>query len=371
MKFFASFMQQNTVQSGLGNFDVSKSLTFATQLNGGFSSASMLIQMPASQASLLARQALGSFCTVYDSQGRYVYNGRVSRADGAADGVRITCSGIFEDGAKKTVPTALWLSPTTTNGEVITDCVALVDSWRGGISLFQLNVPVGAQDYNDETKVNTMIVDMLKVGYRVDDISPAYLVIYNDQTPEIIVERAPQFLDWYVLGADHGGKIGSSVSLQDIYNKIYVLYDDTAEDSVGPTMYPTAVNDYGSQFKYGVREGVLNVGEYGLSLGLDLQALAIQKYAQPTSGVPISVSGYIMSNAGNYVPNYMVRAGDMVGIVENDESAALHALGETTRGFVTGTNFSASNMTTKITLNNSDKRLDYLLARLGLSGGLG
>lgn len=371
MKFFAFFMQQNTVQSSIGNFDVSKTLAFSTQLNGGFATCSMIVPLPAAQGSMTARAVLGSFCTVYDEQGRYVYNGRVSAASSTGDGVRVNCVGIFEDGAKKTVPTALWLSPTTTNGDVITDCVDLVPSWRGGVNTARPNVPVGTQDYNDEVKVNAQIGEMLKVGYRTDSVKPMYFVIYNDQVPQIVVEQGKVWQDWYVpAGVD--GRIGSSVSIQDVYNKIYVLYDDTAEDSVGPTMYPTAANDYGSQWKYGVREGVLNVGEYGLALGIDLQELAIQKYAQPTSGVPISITGFVQSHAGNYVPSYMVRAGDLVGIIDNDESAALHALDETeVGGFVTGTNFSASNMTTKLTLSTSDKRLDYLLARLGLTGGLG
>ena len=368
MKFFVSFMQVNTIQSGLGNFDVSKTLTFNTQLNGGFAAANMVIPMPATQGAMLTRLVLGSIAVVYDNQGRYVYNGRVSQASSGDGGVRVSCSGIFEDGGKKTVPTALWLSPTTTNGDVIADCINLVPMWKGGVDVGYMNVPVGAQDYNDETKVNSMIENMLKVGYRTDSVKPAYFVIYNNQIAQIVVEQGSVWLDWMV---PLGGKVGSSVSIKDVYNKIYVLYDDTAEDSVGPTMYPTPVEDLGSQGKYGIREGVLNVGEYGLSLGQDLQALALQKYANPTSSIPVTVSGYVTNNGGSYGPSYMVRAGDLIGITDNDESAALHSLSETDiSGFVTATSFSAANMQSKYTLSNSDKRLDYLLARLGLSGGL-
>ena len=370
MKFFVSFLQDNNDRSFVGNYDVSKTLTFATQLNGGFAIASMIIPMPSTQGSMLTRAILGSIATVYDGLGRYVYNGRVSKAESGSSGVRVTCSGIFEDGGKKTVPTALWLSPTTTNGEVLSDCVALVDSWHGHAEYYlgAMNIPVGTQDYNDETKVNDMIGNMLKVGYQTWYLNAAYFVIYNDQIGQIIVERGIEYRDWLV---PLGSKIGSSVGIKDIYNKIYVLYDDTAEDSVGPTMYPTPAEDLGSQGKYGEREGVLNVGEYGLALGLDLRDLAIQKYANPVPSVPVTTRGFVANYGGSYEPSYMVRAGDFIGIIDNDESAALNNLrSESTTGFVTSTSFSASSMESKYVLSNSDNRLDYLLARLGLSGGL-
>lgn len=370
MKFFASFLQNNHDMSFVGNYDVSTTFRFNTQLNGGFAVAQMTIPMPTTQGSMLSRAVLGSIATVYDALGRYVYNGRVSKAESGAEGVKVSCVGVFEDGAKTTVPTALWLSPTTTNGEIVADCVALVPGWKGHSYYFlgAMNVPVGAQDYNDETKVNDMISSMLNVGYQTWYANAAFFVIYNNQVGEIVVEKGNSYRDWLIpLGA----KIGSSVGIKDIYNKVYILYDDTAEDSVGPTMYPTPAEDLGSQGKYGVREGVLNVGEYGLALGLDLQALAIQKYASPVAAVPVTTTGFVLNYGGSYEPSYMVRAGDLIGIIDNDESAALNNLRyDSTAGFVTSTSFTANNMQSKYVLSNSDNRLDYLLARLGLSGGL-
>lgn len=370
MKFFVSFLQNNLDMSFVGNYDVSTTFRFSTQLNGGFGAASMTVPMPATQGSMLTRAILGSIATVYDGLGRYVYNGRVSKAASGANGVKVSCIGVFEDGGKKTVPTALWLSPSTTNGQVITDCVDLVDIWHGHVEhrYKEMDVPVGPQDYNDETKVNDMIGEMLKVGYRTDVVEAAFFVIYNDQIPAIVVEIGNEYKDWLI---PLGSKIGSSVGIKDIYNKIYILYDDTAEDSVGPTMYPTPAEDLGSQGKYGVREGVLNVGEYGLTLGLELRDLAIKKYASPAASIPVTTEGFVLNYGGSYEPSYMVRSGDFIGIIDNDESAALESLRfYSTAGFVTSTSFSANNMQSKYTLSNSDNRLDYLLARLGLSGGL-
>lgn len=369
-KFFVDFRHSDSVESSVGSFDITKTFTFGTQLNGGFAQAGMEVNLPATLASSFIRRVLGSHATVYDNQGVYVYNGRVSSANASNVGVKIGCSGFWEDGKKITVPTALWLDPLTNNGQVISDLVDLVPSWVGGVNTGTMNVPVGPQDYNDEVKVSDMIDRMLKVGYRTDQIYASYLAVYNGRLVHAIKEHRGQFIDWLV-GTGGSTKVGSSVSLQDVYNKIFILYDDTAEDSVGPTMYPVAAQDLGSQGQYGVRQGVLNVGEFGLGIGLDLQGIAIKKYARPRSNVPLMVEGYVQRSDGSYEPAYKVRAGQWIAIINSDEEAALQTMPEASQeGFVTSTSYSSDSASLKITLSSGDRKLDYLLARLGLSGGL-
>lgn len=367
--FFADFINE-TETGSIGNFDVSKSFVFSTQLNGGFASAGMDINLPPFQASVFVRQVLGAHIDVFDYQGRTVYNGRVSGADASAVGAKIRCVGFWEDGTKITIPTALWLDPATTNGDVISDLIALVPSWNGGVDVGTMNVPVGAQDYNDEQKVTSMIDEMLKVGYRTDQIYASYIALYNKRGVHSIQENRPEHLNW-LISTSNDTKVGSSVDLKDVYNRIFILYDDTAEDSVGPTLYPIPLEDLASQYQYGIREGVLNVGAFGLGIGLDLQGIALQKYARPRSNVPITTTGNVQRQDGSFSPAYMIRAGQWVGLINNDVNASIHSLNTGSQeGFVSSTSFSAKSNTTKIMLGSGDKKLDYLLARLGLSGGL-
>lgn len=373
MKFFANFLQRNQSYSDIGSYDIGNTLTFGTQLNGGFSNAGMSINLPRVQGSAFARNALGSIVEVRDLQGRWVYDGRVSGARSEGGSVKITSTGLWEDGARISVPTALWLDPATTAGDVIQDCIDLVPEWNVGVNVFQMNIPVGAQDYNDEQKVNTMIQEMLKPGYTSSTIVAAYIAVYNKGTVEIIHEAKPYGGSDFTLASGSGGsRIAVALDISKVFNKIYALYDDTAEDSVGPTMYPIPAEDLASQWKYGVREGVLNVGEFGLGIGLDLRDMAIQRYAQPYSSGSATSDGFIRDNSGAYLPNYMLRAGDFVMVVNNDENAVGHDFNESVAtGFVTGTNYNASSGSNKVAISTGDKKLEYLLARLGLSGGLG
>ena len=374
MKFFANFLQRNQDYSDIGSFDIGNTLTFGTQLNGGFAGAAMSINMPRLQGSAFARNALGSIVEVRDLQGRWVYDGRVSGARSEGGVVKITATGLWEDGARISVPTALWLDPLTTAGDVIQDCIDLVPEWNVGINVSNMDVQVGAQDYNDEQKVNTMIQDMLKPGYTTSAVIAAYIAIYNKGVAEIVYEQKPYGGSDFTLsaGSGHGTRVAVALDINKVFNKIYALYDDPAEDSVGPTLHPTPAEDLASQWKYGIREGVLNVGEYGVGIGLDLRDLAIQKYAQPYSSGSATSEGWIRDNSGAYLPNYMLRSGDFVMIINNDENAVGHDFNENVaNGFVTGTNYTASNNSNKISISTGDKKLEYLLARLGLSGGLG
>jgi len=374
MKFFALFQQDQNMWGTLGgSHDISESLSFGTQLNGGFAEASMEVPLPENAAASFARAVLGSECVIYDKLGRYIYNGRVTGVSTVNKGVAVTARGFWEDGSKITVPTALWLGADTVNGTVIQEAASLVPSWGPILLAANCNVPVGPQDYDEESKVNDIILEMLKVGYRTDDIHPAYIALYNNRVGEIIIEQREVFPDFYVTADTSKGSVGFSASLDNVYNKIYVLYDDPATDSVGPTMYPTPAQDGASQAKYGLREGVLNTGEYGLGIGLDLLEVARLKYSWPVESRPVTITGYVRNNAGSYVPSYMIRSGDFIVVTNNDVSGATAASAEQNKvlGFVMSTQYNAGSNTMNLTLASGDRNLEYLLARLGLSGGLG
>jgi len=370
--FFATFREEGDAQWGaVGTFDVSSGLSFGTQLNGGYAGASMQVNLPQRQSSWFARTVLGSEVTIYDDLGRYVYNGRVSGVNTISDGVGVTASGFWGDGSKITVPTALWLDPATTNGLVIYEASALVPSWSPALGATYLNVPVGAQEYDDEVKVADLITEMLKVGYRTDSVVPVHIALYANQIPRMIVEDKPVYINYYVEADTDKGASGSTISIDDVYNEIYALYDDPATDSVGPTMYPSPVSDLASQSKYGKRQGIINTGEYGLGIAQDLLGLANIKYAWPTEQFPIEVSSYVRNSNGAYEPPYVIKAGDWLSITNLDEVSVLKSFDpERVDGFVTGTSYSSDSASIRITMGSGDKNLEYMLARLGLSGGL-
>jgi hypothetical protein len=69
----------------------------------------------------------------------------------------------------------------------------------------------------------------------------------------------------------------------------------------------------------------------------------------------------------------MIRSGDFIVVTNNDVSGATAASAEQNKvlGFVMSTQYNAGSNTMNLTLASGDRNLEYLLARLGLSGGLG
>jgi len=376
VRFYATMLQGSEEYSRLGSYDVTDKLKFSTQLHGGFGTATFEISVPRLRGSMLVHQFIGAECYVYDEYGRNVYEGRVIDADKSGDVVKLSVSGFYADGKHIKVPTLLWQDVGTTTGDVIRDCIALVPSWTNtnGIYVHYANVVVGPQDTDEEIKVNDMIERMLKLGYRTDNLAPAYFAIYQDKIPRLKIEQYSSYPNFFVYADSPSGNASSGLTMERLYNKVYVLVDDPAEDGVGPTLFPTPAEDAASQQRYGVREGVINAGEYGEDLGLDLRDLALEKYAYPQQSFGLQISGMVRTNGGSYVPNYVIKAGDTLVVSNMDEMAALSFRSgdptSTLSGFVITTQYDASKGTMKLDLSMGDRKMDYLLSRLGLEGGL-
>lgn len=380
MQFFAALWTGYEMASyGFqGNYDVTETLEFGTQLHGGFSSASFVLSSQRGSNTLNYRAYLGSHCIIYDLYGRSVYEGRISESGLTDEGISVISSGYYAEGSHIIVPTELWQSANTLVSDVVWDCVQIVPSWNHTRAhLVGAAFTLGSLDSEEESKVTDIIERVLKFGYSDDDLRTAYFAIYNDRIPRIFPERDnTRYPDWFVYtGAKQQGNLRQSITLENVYNRIFVLYDTAGDDSTGPTLYPNPADDVVSQNRYGTREGVLNVGEYGLNVGIALRDVAIRKYAYPEPVLSLEISGLVRSAGGMIDYPYMMRAGQTLVIVDLDELSVLSHIvsgqvGATAHGFILGTQFSSKNNTIRVDLGSADRRLDYLLSRLGIEGGL-
>jgi len=260
--------------------------------------------------------------------------------------------------------------------DVIKDCVNMIPEWRPlTVFISDATFSVGNQDFTDK-KVKDAIEAVMKFGYREDDLRPIYFAIWTQRRPYLIVEPVPDasYPDWFIsVNSIRGGRAGISMSVDTIFNKIYAVYDN---QNAGPSKTLPA-EDYISEQRYGVREGLVNNGSNpeGIVLAQDLRDMALERYKYPRQIFTAEVSGLIRHQAGFYDYPYSIRAGQRVLIYDLDtitahdgtmKGQAAHGLS----GFVLKTRYDASRNVTQIDFGSPDISFDTIMARLGLSGGL-
>jgi hypothetical protein len=363
----------------LGSFKA-VDLSFSTRLHGGFNTCSFSFSDAGDRLVWLYTVLPAAHLVVYDAYGWRCFEGRVWSVALGDGKISIDAVGYYIMGKYKLVPTALWTSPNTTVYQVVYDCVQLVSDWdHSQANLEVSNFKVGSLESEENEKVSDLIERVLKFGYREDDLRPVYFALWEHRLPYLFPE--PRFGNgemptWLITTASLSGEYSLTSDVGDLYNRVYVRYDDPAEDSVGPTLYPTPADDEVSQERYDmITEGVLDAGQYGLDLAIDLRDLAAEKYSNPRQVLSFSVGGYVTTGYNEPQGSYRIRAGDTVQVVNTDFNVLAlpgsdNIPGAGSTGFVVATEYSAESNTNKLTIGTGDALLDYLLSRLGLSGGL-
>jgi hypothetical protein len=386
MRIYATIYKKYTedVTGYLGTVDVTDSVSFGTQLHGGFSDCSFTVGGQKDLSFFRYRLYLASHVVLFDEYGRRVYEGFINKSSVSEKGVEVECLGYYAKADTVTFDMIYDVNPYTIY-EITHDCISDIPEWRhvfanvgqanyNMVRTDPLSGDVIAIDFTDK-KVREAIESLMGYGYREDDIRPIYFAIWEGRIPYLFPEPKPaKFPDWMVsIHSVSGGVAGISISLDTVFNRVFGVYDDQGE---GPSKTLPA-EDYLSQQRYGIREGTVQNGgtPEGLALANDLRDMALERYKYPRQVFTMEISGYIKSSAGFYDLPYRIRAGQQVLITDLD-AMTVHAgtlagqVAHGISGFVLRTDYDSSNHNLKIDFGASDVSFDILMSRLGLSGGL-
>lgn len=99
MRFFVSIWQQAEInpQGHLDTVEISKSLSFGTQLNGGFANASFTVPGTKDQSYQRYRTYLGAAAVIFDQYGDRIYEGKVTKVAKVSEGLRVDLSGYYTE----------------------------------------------------------------------------------------------------------------------------------------------------------------------------------------------------------------------------------------------------------------------------------
>lgn len=360
------------------SLDVTLSLEFGTQLNGGFYTASFDYSGTSHDVYKYYRDFIGAHVVLTDHFGRRLYEGQVVDASTSSNSVKFSCHGYYGLAAKKIMGMAYGAGTTVL--AVVKDCVSAVEEWKQTYAFLNTNTDaiVGERDYTEDVKVSEALEDVLSAGYSETDAQALYFAIWDHRTPHLFPASisSSRYPEWAVNVGSLTGKYELNQSLSEVFNRIWGRYDDTAEDETGPTPLPSPVEDNLSQGLYGIRDGFIDTGKYGQQTAQQIVQAYLDRYRYPFQVFTAEVSGVVRSGQGGFLDYpYMMRAGQFVVIEGLDP---LMNIGMTVSGqmkygsvgMIMATSYSSGSNSNKITFGSSDQNFEYLMARYGLGGGL-
>lgn len=372
--------QWEDAKYAIGSFVLNDGLRFGTQLHGGYSTASFPLTTSGKVSADMYRLALGGHLVIFDRLGTRVFEGQINRTSASSRGLTATALGYFARAKKVLINDGVWTATNLTIYDVIKDCLEAMDPvWSPFPGLLAgANFVVGKIGKGEEIKVSDAITNVLKFGYKTTDLRGLFFALYEHRIARLIPEPVfDQVPDWHVeLFTSASSDTTMELTIDDVYNKLYVLYDDAADDTTGPTLYPTPEEDWLSQNIYGTLEGIINAGQYTQAVARDLLEAALERFAFPRQSFSATITTYVRNAAGNLEPPYRIRAGDTIMVTDADPvTLDAHMFSSRSAGgllgFVMSTEYDAQNQSLSITVGTGDNRFDYIMSRLGLRGGVG
>ncbi len=369
----------------LESFTNQQNLSFTTQLNGGFGTASLDILGPRGLSFERYRKFLGAHAVFFDSQGRRAYEGRVNDTILRPEGVSIRVEGYFSYGSE-CIQGQIYVTSPTTNYQVIKDCIDITDNdtWINKYAMCDQAADVDVctfdgRDYS-MSKINEVLDEVLKLGYKESDARRVYFAIWDHRAPYFFVEPSLRKPKWFIEPQFLQESFNLSQSRSEIWNSINGVY----ESSTGPDFHPSApVENETSKDIYGEREAIINVGQTSQAHAGSLQDAALDTHTWPRQSFQITVQGIVRHQAGFLEQPYRIRAGDVilltgldpyvanVGVPGGDgEGGGGAAAASGLAGIVMSTTYQEDSNSCKIVVNTKDTLLTTLIARLGISGGL-
>ena len=354
-----------------------QNLTFSTIAHGGFGDCSFTVPVSGWNAVRWYRSYLGFHIVIFDHLGRRVYEGSIEDAEAGADGVNITCLGYFSHAKELTHGMIYLAGDNVTPTQVIKDTVDIAYNtqmlWQNDYSMIQkLTITLGAQDFTGGKKLSDAIEVAIKFGNGAVRPRPMYFALWDHrraffyEEPDIATAPA-----WRVMMKDFASSQGLSLSRTraNVWNKIQVTYDDP---DIG-TAFTNWAENKDSQRLFRIREGTMNIGSTLPDIANLVRDLAINAYAFPDQSSTIAISGRVYNAAGAPDFPYMVRAGQMLQVMDYDPSVAQLVGGssglDSSTIFISRTNYNADSNTVDLELGRRSVMLDLLMAKLGLGAG--
>lgn len=362
-----------------------QNLRIGTQLHGGFAGGSLYIPGDTDISYWRYRNYIGSHCVVFDPLFRRAYEGAVDSVEIDGGGVNIQLVGYYLEGDY------LLHGNYYPGGEgsetyahnVIRDAISLTGGlWSPKVArISTTDMDLDEKDYTGSTKIVEAVEDVLKYGHSSTSLKPAYFAIYDHRIARFFPEPELNYLtstgSYWFLASENVGKSDFKLSLsrQGVFNKVWYLWDNDAEDGVGPTLSESPYENKISQKMFRVREGVVDIGGVPESVANMVRNIFISRRAFPRSSFGFSVMGITRNQA--LCPDYLhrIRAGDIITVRDFGLSGKsyLSLDGYSASGligFVIRTEYDYDNNRLSLEVGTDDKSLDIILARWGVSGGI-
>jgi hypothetical protein len=384
--FFARFFQRQEIivgqtttwaRSMIDSSPVGRTeVDFSTQLHGGFASCTMTLVGQKEKSFWRTRALLAADMALYDEYGRTVFDGIVQAVETDKFNVKVTVDGVFSR-AKELLHGIIYTTGSTVE-DVVNDCVDLVPEWNHfhGFIAHSTYI-VGALDFSGDKKISDAFDEVLKYGFTESDFRPVYFAIWENRNAFLFPEPSLNTPKWRLsLSNILGGAEGITISRDAIFNRIFFSYDnpDQTQTTVGTQFDPVPEENKISQYRYLVKEGVLNAGPVGDAMGRVLAKTALGRYAYPRQVYTATVAGLVRHFSGRIEYPYMIRAGDVISVMDSDylsvQTGLLGGLSSNSlSGLVLGTEYSGTDNTLAITFGVTET-LEIRMSRLGLTGGL-
>lgn len=350
-------------------------LSFGTAAHGGFQDCSFTIPVSGWNSVRWYRSYVGHHVKILDHLGRTVYEGRISDTESTSDGVKVNALGYISHATEIISGIAYPISTPTTASQIISDTVELSSVWNKDKSMIQPTITdITPQDFTVDKKLQDAIEQAVKYGN--DDIlypRPMYFAIWEGRRAYFYEE--PLHLgetNWRVYMKDFASSSGLSLSRSrsGVYNKIQAIFDDPYVSG----RFTAWAEDLDSQKLFGVRMATINAGSCVEEIATLVRDLALKSYAYPQQNSTFGISSRVYTAGGVADYPYMVRAGQVIQVMDYDPSASNMMLGSTgadaTRAFILSTSYNASSNELSLELGTRNSSLDLLMARLGMSASL-
>lgn len=354
---------------------------FTTTAPGGFAECSFDLRFNPLMVADLYRKLLGRHIILMDWMGDRAFEGRVEDMDIDGEKLSVTSLGYYANASDLTAGPSVFIA-TDTATTILAFMIDLCILWQDeyGFMAPDDNVYIGPKEYSRNEKISQVVQDILKYGYldTLPDSSqrrrPIYLDVYEHRfvrtypEPDIRTDEPNWRISIHSLSSKGGLQLKTST--KDVFNKIYVSYNDPNLDGQS---YLSAKEDIESQDLYGIREGVISIGEADLSIAQVVQNLVVDYNSTPKAEATFEVVGNPTTNSGMVMPLHKIRAGDMIQIIDHDPATATLMGGQQgvsgSVAFVAETKYDADNHSCRLTLGSNADVLESLLIRLGVGTG--
>lgn len=364
--------------------DVTRTVTFGSQLSGGFGQCSFSVPGTWQRSAQRIHQYQNAHVVLFNEYGKRLYEGYVYEASPNGLGLQVSASGYYAKAGDRNWEEEAFIGHATmTVTEMLSMCSDYIRDWSYVRSFLMGGDYVVTTDeiQIERKKVRDILERVLGYGYRASDPRQIFFAIWDRRTPHLVVEPSLDATPnprWVVnantLRVTNAGEIVASLNSGGVYNRIYAVYDD---QKMG-TSLTTYAEDLLSIQRYGLREGYVQNGgsAEGLALAEDLRDAALERFRYPRQVAQITIRGIMPRFAGGWEPLSHVRAGQEI-MVRDLASAPIYAAayrGMSTRGlsgFILRAEYDAASNSLRVDLGMNDVAFDVLMSRLGLSGGLG